>query len=121
MNRIEEEDENENEDDGSRKERAFWIIVFIELLLLKLAHGADENAGDLNGILFDSANETVRNGRVFRVQTKAFLRFKNTFQSGFAFEHDRGNFSVANFAFGIQHGDVPIENAGANHAVPAHA
>jgi len=27
--------------------RVFWTIVFMELLL-KLAHGADENAGDLN-------------------------------------------------------------------------
>jgi hypothetical protein len=32
---------------GSRKKRVFWIIVFTELPL-KLAHGADENTGDLN-------------------------------------------------------------------------
>jgi hypothetical protein len=49
----------------------FWIIVFTELPQLKLPHGADENAGDLNCTVFASTNETVRNGRVFRVQAKA--------------------------------------------------
>jgi len=37
MNRIEEEDEDELQ---------FWHFVFTELLLLKLPHRADEDAGD---------------------------------------------------------------------------
>jgi len=67
--------------------------------------------------VFASTNETVRDGRVFRVQTKAFRRFKDALQGGLAFEDDRGNFSVADFALGVEHCDVAIENACANHAV----
>ena len=97
------------------------MIVFIELPQLKFSHGADENAGDLNRILFVSANETVGDGRIFRVQTETFGRFKDALEGGFTFEYDGGDFTVAHLAFGVEHGDIAIENASANHAVSAHA